>query len=68
MKSFNDESQLPHGLIKARNDRFEVEQDDVKKAREHIKPEVDDTHDKKFWEGEGLALEFKKVDMNEKKI
>lgn len=63
MKSFTDESQLPQEILRSRNVKFNVDQSDKKKAREHIKPEIDDTNDNKFWEGEGFTLDFKKVEM-----
>lgn len=67
MKSFTDENQLPQHLIKARNERFMVDQEAKKQARDHIKPDVDETYDNKFWEGAGLTLEFNKVNMNDSK-
>ena len=66
MKSFTNESQIPQTLLHARNDRLGVNQEAEKKAREHIKPDVDITNDEKFWSGEGLTLEFKRVEMTKK--
>lgn len=44
-----------------------VDQEAKKQARDHIKPDVDETYDNKFWEGAGLTLEFNKVNMNDSK-
>ncbi|TIB96570.1 DUF1264-domain-containing protein [Wallemia mellicola] len=63
MKSFTNEFQLPQEILKSRNEKFDVDQAAKKKARTHIKPEIDDTNDKKFWEGEGFTLDFRKVKM-----